>query len=106
MNTTQARVVLLIAVAISNITYAVHSSAQSSSSTDLVATAVQDQEPAVGQAQEAPPLPPHPAKPEFEIYGFAMLDMGYDFGQINPDWFDVERPTKLPAFRNEFGHNG
>jgi DcaP outer membrane protein len=64
------------------------------------------QEPGTGQAQEPPPLEPSPAKPEFEIYGFAMLDMGYDFGQIDPNWFDVERPTKLPAFRNEFGHNG
>src|SRR5215472_2640356 len=60
--------------------------------------------------QDAPPTPPPPepkvTKPEFDIYGFAMLDMGYDFGQIDPDWFDVERPTKLPAFANEFGHNG
>ena len=36
--------------------------------------------------------------PTIEIYGFAMLDMGYHFGQNNPDWFDVVRPTKLPAF--------
>src|SRR5215469_659986 len=60
--------------------------------------------------QDAPPTPPPPepevTKPELEIYGFAMLDMGYDAGQINPAWFDVERPTKLPAFQNEFGQNG
>ena len=37
-------------------------------------------------------------KPRMEIYGFAMLDMGYDFKQVNPDWFDVLRPTKLPSF--------
>src|SRR5215472_11283038 len=73
---------------------------------DVAALDAQEQEPATGQVQEPPPLPPSPAKPEFEIYGFAMLDMGYDFGQIDPAWFDVERPTKLPAFRNEFGHNG
>ncbi len=42
----------------------------------------------------------------FEVYGFAMLDMGYDFKQNHPDWFDTVRPTKLPAFRNEFGPDG
>jgi hypothetical protein len=31
-----------------------------------------------------------------DFYGFAMLDSGYDFGQIDPAWFDVIRPTKLP----------
>jgi hypothetical protein len=44
-------------------------------------------------------------KPGMDIYGFAMLDMGYDFGQNDPDWFDVMRPTKLPAFKGEFGQN-
>lgn len=61
-------------------------------------------------AQDAPPQPEPqeapPKTPEFNIYGFAMLDSGYDFGQGDPNWFDVERPTKLPAFPNEFGHNG
>jgi len=42
----------------------------------------------------------------FQMYGFAMLDAGYNFGQINPDWYDVVRPTKLPAFENEFGPSG
>jgi outer membrane DcaP-like protein len=46
------------------------------------------------------------AKPRLDIYGFAMLDMGYDFKQVNPDWFDVLRPTKLPSFANEFGKDG
>jgi len=41
-----------------------------------------------------------------EIYGFAMLDMGYESGQSDPDWFDVMRPTKLPSFENEFGADG
>jgi len=41
-----------------------------------------------------------------DLYGFAMLDMGYNFGQINPDWFDVVRPTQLPSSPNEFGKNG
>jgi hypothetical protein len=42
----------------------------------------------------------------FEVYGFAMLDMGYQFKQNHPDWFDVIRPTKLPSFPNEFGPDG
>lgn len=41
-----------------------------------------------------------------DIYGFAMMDAGYNFNQIHPDWFDVVRPTKLPAFKNEFGTDG
>jgi hypothetical protein len=42
----------------------------------------------------------------FEIYGFAMLDAGYQFKQNHPDWFDVIRPVKLPSFPNEFAPNG
>jgi hypothetical protein len=42
----------------------------------------------------------------FQLYGFTMLDSGYNFGQIDPNWFDVVRPTKLPAFNNEFGPSG
>ena len=42
----------------------------------------------------------------FEVYGFAMLDAGYQFKQNDPDWFDVVRPTKLPSFSNEFAPNG
>ena len=40
------------------------------------------------------------------FYGFAMLDSGYDFGQVDPNWFDVVRPTKLPSFPNEFAPSG
>ena len=47
-----------------------------------------------------------PAVPRLDIYGFVMTDFGYDFRQNNPDWFDVVRPTKLPAFEGEFGRNG
>ena len=46
------------------------------------------------------------AKPRMDIYGFAMLDMGYDFKQVDPSWFDVLRPTKLPSFANQFGDDG
>jgi len=57
----------------------------------------------------AEPAPAEPAKPQdgkgestFTIYGFAMLDAGYQLKQNHPDWFDVIRPTKLPSFPNEF----
>jgi DcaP outer membrane protein len=53
-------------------------------------------------AQEAEEEP----GPTMEVYGFAMLDMGYQAGQNDPDWFDVLRPTKLPAFEDQFGEDG
>jgi hypothetical protein len=51
-------------------------------------------------AQSAPD-----AKPSFEIYGFAMLDIGHDFEQIDPNWTDTLRVTRLPSFEDEFGHD-
>ena len=42
----------------------------------------------------------------FQIYGFAMLDMGYQFKQADPNWFDTVRPVKLPAFRDQFAPDG
>jgi hypothetical protein len=45
-------------------------------------------------------------KPRMEIYGAAMLDMGYQTKQNDPNWFDVVRPTKLPAYENEYGADG
>jgi glutaminase A len=44
-----------------------------------------------------------PSKSTFEIYGFAMLDIGHDFKQIHPDWYDTLRITKLPSVKDEFG---
>lgn len=41
-----------------------------------------------------------------DLYGFAMMDMGYDAMQVDPDWYDVLRPTKLPSFEDEFGADG
>jgi hypothetical protein len=46
------------------------------------------------------------ARPRLDIYGFAMMDMGYQAMQNDPAWFDVVRPTKLPAFENQFGKDG
>jgi len=65
------------------------------------------------QDAPAPPAPagsgaalPQPAtKPSFEVYGFAMLDIGHNFTQINPNWFDTLRLTKLPSFENQFGED-
>jgi hypothetical protein len=74
---------------------------------------------ALAQVEEAPPPTPTEAPPaaeqkeeeekpatRLEIYGFAMTDIGYDFGQVDPAWFDVLRPTKLPSFDDEFGKDG
>src|SRR5689334_18726639 len=64
------------------------------------------------RAQEAPPpepapaataQPPQPAKSTFEVYGFAMLDIGQNFKQIDPSWFDTMRVTKLPSSPDQFG---
>ena len=45
-------------------------------------------------------------KSSIDIYGFVMLDSGYDFKQENPNWFDVLRPTQLPSFKGEFDPGG
>ena len=42
----------------------------------------------------------------FEIYGFIMMDAGYNVNQIQADWYDVVRPTKLPSYKNEYGTDG
>ncbi|MBE0571043.1 MAG: porin [Ignavibacteriaceae bacterium] len=42
----------------------------------------------------------------FQVYGFAMTDIGYNAKQIQPDWYDVVRPTKLPTIENEYGSDG
>ncbi len=41
-----------------------------------------------------------------QVYGFAALNLIEDLDQMNPDWYDMERTTKLPAFSHEFGENG
>jgi hypothetical protein len=66
----------------------------------VVATQPATSAPAQGARDKEEP------EPRMDIYGFAMLDMGYDFGQNDPAWFDVMRPTKLPAFTNQFGFDG
>ena len=51
------------------------------------------------------PATPAPDGPTLQIYGFVHADTIYDFNTNNPDYFDVNRPTQLPAFENEFGRN-
>lgn len=55
-----------------------------------------------------PPADTQKPNPEntFNVFGFVMLDSGYNVEQIDPNWFDVMRPTKLPAFTNEFAPSG
>jgi hypothetical protein len=52
------------------------------------------------------PNPKSESENTLEIYGYVMLDTGYQFRQNDPNWFDVVRPTKLPSFKNEFGADG
>lgn len=45
-------------------------------------------------------------KAKFEVYGFVQGDFIFDFKQNDPAWFDVVRPTKLPASPDQFGRDG
>ena len=49
---------------------------------------------------------PQKSKAFLDIYGFIQMDAGYDFKQVDPDWFDVVRPVKLPSRKDEFGADG
>jgi hypothetical protein len=74
----------------------------------IVQATYSDSVPPAETAAATAPAKAQDAKGEstFEIYGFAMLDAGYQLKQNDPNWFDVIRPTKLPAFSNEFAPNG
>jgi DcaP outer membrane protein len=62
----------------------------------------------------SPTTPPTPQattdeekpKPYLDIYGFAQFDLIYDLRTIDPNWYDSERPSKLPATIGQFGKNG
>ena len=45
-------------------------------------------------------------KTKYDFYGQLMTDAGYNTGQVNPDYFDVMRPTQLPAWENQYGTDG
>src|SRR5262245_59684235 len=59
---------------------------------------------------EEPGAPPAQAsqddKGTLEIYGFGQADAIADFKQNNPDWYDVNRPSRLPNVANQFGEDG
>jgi hypothetical protein len=57
-------------------------------------------------AQDAAKKPATDPKPSMTLYGFAMLDTGFNFTQISPDWFDTMRVSKLPSFKDEYGKDG
>jgi len=57
-------------------------------------------------ASAAAQPPAQSDKPTLEIYGFGQADAIVDIKQNNPDWFDVNRPSKLPASEDQFGENG
>jgi DcaP outer membrane protein len=59
----------------------------------------------VGTPALAQQPPVDEPKPSMEIYGFAMLDFGQDFRQIDPDWYDTMRVTKLPSYEKQFGND-
>ncbi|HET7637843.1 MAG TPA: DcaP family trimeric outer membrane transporter, partial [Ktedonobacteraceae bacterium] len=40
------------------------------------------------------------------VYGFAMVDMGYNFNQIDPRWFDALRINRLPKYKDQFAPDG
>ncbi len=45
-------------------------------------------------------------KKTFEFYGIVMTDVIYNFNQIHPDYFDVVRPSQLPAYKGQYGTDG
>ena len=47
-----------------------------------------------------------PSETSVEMYGFVMTDIGYNMDQVNPSWYDVMRPSRLPSYKDEFGTNG
>jgi hypothetical protein len=59
-----------------------------------------------GASTAAAQAPREEPKPWLSLYGFVQLDMGYDAGQMHPDWSDVLRTTKLPSFEDEYGEDG
>ncbi len=60
--------------------------------------------PAVARAQT--PAAPQNANGTLEIYGFGQADAIADFKQNDPNWYDVNRPSRLPNVANQFGQDG
>jgi len=60
---------------------------------------------AAGTSTARAQTPPAGDKPSVELYGFAMVDFGHNFQQIDPNWFDTMRITKLPSVDKQFGED-
>src|SRR3954452_5720929 len=59
------------------------------------------------EAQETPAAPQEEKKKNsVDFYGYVMLDSGYEFGQSDPNWSDVMRPTKLASFKDQYAPDG
>jgi hypothetical protein len=79
----------------------------SQSATGEKAGTVVTSAPAATDAAAAKPKPDEPTgESTFTIYGFAMLNSGYEFKASDPKWFDTVRPVKLPAFGGQFEPGG
>ena len=66
--------------------------------TPTVTAAEQKSEP----GEEEIPTPPRTV----DLYGYVMTDSGYNFGTINPNWFDIMRPTQLNHSRGNSPRTG
>lgn len=57
--------------------------------------------------ETGPAEPAEPPKADWELYGFAQLDLISDFGgRMNPDWADAFRPSRIATPEGQFGSNG
>ena len=72
----------------------------------IAAASVGAQEAVTPQATQVAKRQPRDTATRIEVYGFAQADAIYQFNQSNPDWFDTHRPSRLPAFENQFGRDG
>jgi DcaP outer membrane protein len=64
---------------------------------------------AQGPSDGTPPAAAQAApdtKPSLEVYGFGQADAISDFKQNNPDWYDVNRPSRLPSYADQYGQDG
>src|SRR5580765_7338499 len=57
-------------------------------------------------ARAQTPAAPQSANGTLEIYGFGQADAIADFKQNDPNWYDVNRPSRLPNVANQFGQDG
>ncbi len=69
-------------------------------------TLAQNAPPPAAPAPAAAPAQAEEPKPRLDLYGFAMLDFGFNFKTINPNWTDTLRVNRLPSFDGEYGEDG